>query len=83
MVEKQFQTNVLQKMATVSEDLIVIGSWFQIVGAVTKKACVPILSLVLATKSCFETVDLRVHNSAHLKHTLVPLVRVTLIKQAP
>ena len=54
MVEKQFQTNVfsfLQKVSTVSEDLIVIENWFQIVGAATEKARLPILSLVLGTKS--------------------------------
>ena len=35
-------------------------SRFQIVGAVTEKAHLPIFSLVLGTKSCLETDDLRV-----------------------
>ena len=38
---------ILRKLGIVSEDLIVIGSYFQIVGAATEKARLPILSLVL------------------------------------
>ena len=64
MVEKQFQANrfwgFLWKVVIDSEDLIVIGSWFQIVGAVTEKARLPILSLVLAQKNCLETDYLRI-----------------------
>ena len=63
MVEKQFQTNVfnfLRKVSIVSEDSIAIGSSFQIVGAATEKARLPIFSLVLGTKSCLETDDLTV-----------------------
>ena len=63
MVEKQFQTNIFSfvwKLSIVSEDLIVIGSWFQIVGVATEKARLPIFSLVLVTKSYLETDDLMV-----------------------
>ena len=64
MVEKQFQTNMFKmlfrKVAVVSEDLLVTGSWFQVVGAAIAKACLLIVSLVLTTKRCFETHDLRV-----------------------
>ena len=61
MVEKTisnkyiFSFFFLQKVANVSEDLIAIGSWFQIVGVATGKACLLILRLVLGTKSYFET----------------------------
>ena len=44
----------------VSEDLIVPGSWFQIVGTATEKACSLIFSLVLGIRSCLETDHLRV-----------------------
>ena len=47
-------------MAIVLDDLIVIGSLNPYIGASTEKACLPILSLVLRTKSCFETDDLKV-----------------------
>ena len=40
--------------------LIIIGSRFQIVGTATEKARLPIFSLVLGTKRCLETDDLRV-----------------------
>ena len=46
-------------MSVVSEYLIVIGSWFQIVGAATEKARLLTFSLVLGTKH-LETDDLRV-----------------------
>ena len=64
LVEMQFQANVflfLQKVAIVlAIGLIVIGSCFQIVGSVTEKACLSILSFVLRSK-LLETNDLRVH----------------------
>ena len=44
----------------VSEDVIVVSRCFQIVGAATEKARRPLLSLVLGTKICLETDDLRV-----------------------
>ena len=47
-------------MSVVSEDLIVIGNVFQIVGAATEKAHMPLFSLVLGTKRCMETDDLRI-----------------------
>ena len=47
-------------MAIVSKDLIVIWSLFQIVGTATHEAHLPRLSLVLRTKCCLETNDLRV-----------------------
>jgi len=50
----------LRKIPLVSEDLIVIGSGFQIVGTSTEKAHLPIFSLVLGIKSCLKMVDLRV-----------------------
>ena len=44
----------LRKMVIVSEDLIVIGSWLQIVGTATKKAQLAIVSLVFIwTNVCF------------------------------
>ena len=61
MVEKQFKKfQFLTKGYVVSEVLIAIGSWFQIVGAATEKARLPIFSLVLGTKCCLEKDDLRV-----------------------
>ena len=65
MVEKQFQTNTvfsvcLQKVFLVSEDLIVIGSRFQIAGTETEKARLRILRLVLVTQSCLEMNELSV-----------------------
>ena len=58
---RKFKTNIfLQKIPLVSEDLIVIGSGFQIVGTSTEKAHLPIFSLVLGIKSCLKMVDLRV-----------------------
>ena len=61
MVEKQFkQFQFLTKGYVVSEVLIAIGSWFQIVGAATEKARLPIFSLVLGTTCCLEKDDLRV-----------------------
>ena len=57
MAEKQFQTNML--VSVVSDDFIVIGSWVQIVRAAKEKAHLPIFSLGLGTKSCFERNDLR------------------------
>ena len=50
----------LRKVPIVSEHLIVIGSWFQIVGATTEKTLLPIFNLILGTKSCLETDYLRV-----------------------
>ena len=50
----------MQTLAIVSEDLVVIGSLFQIIGSATENAHLPILSLVLGTKSCLETDDPRV-----------------------
>ena len=47
-------------MAEVSEDLIVIESWFQIVGPATEKPGLSILSLVWGAKSYLEMDDLRV-----------------------
>ena len=47
-------------MAIVSEYLTVIGTFFQVVGAITKKACLPLLMrLVLGIKIRFETDDQR------------------------
>jgi len=43
-------------VAIVSVHLIEIGSWFQIVGAATEKACLLIFILVLGTKSSLEMV---------------------------
>ena len=63
MVEKQFQTicfRFLTKAIHSSEDLIPIESWFQIVGAASEKARLPIFSLVLGTRSILEPDDLRV-----------------------
>ena len=48
---------VLRKVSIVSTDLIVIG--FQIVGATTEKARLPVFSLVLGKKRCLETDELR------------------------
>ena len=64
----QFQTNMflfLWKVAIVSEDLIVIGSWFQTFGAATENICLANIELstvysVLGTKSFLEMDDLRV-----------------------
>ena len=47
-------------MSIVSEDLIAIGSWFEIVDAATEKAHLPIFNLALGTRSCLEKGDLRV-----------------------
>ena len=47
-------------MAIVSVDVIVTGSGFQFVGAATEKARLLILNLVIGTKCCLETDDLRV-----------------------
>ena len=60
MVGKQFQTNMFWVLYKVSEYLFGIGNWFQIIGATTEWARLPILSLVLGTKSCFEMDDLSV-----------------------
>ena len=59
-ISNKYVFNFLRKLSIVSEDLIAIGSCFQIVGVATEKACLPMFSLVLATKSCLETDDLRV-----------------------
>ena len=47
-------------MSIVSEDLIVIGGLSQIAGAAAEKARLSIFSLVLGTKRCLETDDIRV-----------------------
>ena len=47
-------------MAIIVDDLIVIGSRFQTVAAATERVYLPILSLVLGTKSCLETGDLEI-----------------------
>ena len=49
-------------MAIVSVDLhaIVIGSLFQIAGTATEKARLPLFIVVLRTKRCLKTNDLRV-----------------------
>ena len=54
MVEMQFGIKVkfFQKIAIVSDVLKVMGSSFQILGAVTEKARLPKLSFVLGTISC-------------------------------
>ena len=39
---------------------MIIGNWFQIAGAVTEKARLPILSFIFGTKGCLETDYLRV-----------------------
>ena len=61
-VEKKFQTNIvficLRKVAIVSEDLILIGRSFKIVGADTEKARLHMFSFVLGTERCLETDDL-------------------------
>ena len=48
----------MKDMSIVSEDLIVIGSGSQIVGAATEKARLPFFSFYLGTESCLETADL-------------------------
>ena len=47
----------LRKVSIVSEDLIVIMSVLQIVGAATEKAGLSIFSLGLGTTSCLEPYD--------------------------
>ena len=59
-ISNKYVFNFLRKVSTGSEDLIAIGSSFQVIGAATEKACLPIFSLVLRTKSCLEADDLRV-----------------------
>ena len=49
----------LRMVTIVSNDLIVIGSLYQIVGAATEKACLPVFSFILVAKRYFETDDLR------------------------
>ena len=51
----KYVLNFLWKVSIVSEDLIVIGSWFQIVATVREKA-----EQVLGTKTSLETDDVRV-----------------------
>ena len=57
----EIQTTIFSwKLAVVSEEFIVIGSLFQIVGAATGKVHLPILSLVLGTEVVLEAEDLTV-----------------------
>ena len=58
-ISNKYVFSFLRKVSKVSEDLIVIGSLFQIVGAATEKAHLPMFSLVLGTKRCSEPDDLR------------------------
>ena len=58
-ISNKYVFRFLQKVFIVSEDLIVIGSRFQIVGTVTEKARLPIFSLILGTKSYLEMDNLR------------------------
>ena len=60
LISNKYVFSFLSKTSIVSEDLIVIGSGFQIVGSATEKARLPIFSFVLGTKSCLEMADLRV-----------------------
>ena len=70
------QTNMFsvfyKKMSIVSEDLIVIGSCFQIVDAATEKARLSVFNLVLGTRSCLETEDLRV---LEISETCIGLIK--------
>ena len=50
VISNKYVFNFLRKVSIVSEDLIAIGSSFQIVGAATEKARLPIFSIVLGTK---------------------------------
>ena len=59
-ISNKYVLSFLWKVALGSDDLIGIGSWFQIVGAATEKAHLPILNLVFRQKSCLEIDDLRV-----------------------
>ena len=58
----EFSGNV----ARVSEDLIITGNQFQIVGAATEKACLLIMSFVSGTNSCLETDDDNHYLNKHL-----------------
>ena len=54
-MSNKYVFSFLRKASIVSDDLIVIGSWFQIVGAASEKARLPIFSLALGTQSyCLE-----------------------------
>ena len=46
-ISHKYVFNFLPKVSIVSEDLITIGSRFQMVGGDTEKACLPIFNLVL------------------------------------
>ena len=50
---------LLRKVAIVSEDVIVIVRWFQMVGAATEKAGLPILRLDLGKMNCLKMDELR------------------------
>ena len=68
--------NYLRDVGIVSEVLIIMKSWFQVIAAVTKKARLPILSLDLGITSCKEMGDLKVlgiveRYSRLTKHILV------------
>ena len=49
----------LRMVTIVSNELIVIGSLYQIVGAATDTACLPVFSFVLVTTRYLETDALR------------------------
>ena len=59
-ISNKYVLNFLRKVSIVSEELIAIGSRFQIVGAATEKARLRIFSLVLGTQLRMERDDLRV-----------------------
>ena len=59
-ISNKYVFSCLWKVSIVSEDLIITGSWYQIVDAATEKALLPIFNLALGTKCCLKTDDLRV-----------------------
>ena len=55
----QIYCELIQKVDVFSEDLIVIESWFQILGAATDKAYVPANIELSFRNKCLETDDLK------------------------
>ena len=52
-ISNKYVFSFLRKVSIVTEVLIVIGSWFQIVGAATEKARLPIVQLSFRNKKLF------------------------------
>ena len=55
---KRYVLRFLRNEARLSQDLTVVGSSFQMMGAATEKARLPKLSFVLGIESCCEVDDL-------------------------